>query len=75
MEQAAAAEEAASRLGVDVDVIYGEGDSILQSQQVLKFVEGEGQIRPGAIILEPAGGTALPQVAGAAVSAGMGWVC
>jgi ribose transport system substrate-binding protein len=74
MEQAAAAEDAASRLGLDVDVIYAEGDSILQSQQVLKFVQGEAKIRPDAIILEPAGGTALPQVARAAVSAGMGWV-
>src|SRR6267143_1414709 len=30
-------------------------------------------LRPDAIIFEPVGGTALPQVARAAVSAGIGW--
>lgn len=74
VEQAAAAEEAANRIGIDVEVLYADSDSILQSQQVLKFVQAEATVRPDAIILEPVGGTALPQVARAAVSSGIAWV-
>ena len=74
IEQAAAAEEAGNRLGIDVEVLFADSDSILQSQQVLKFVQAEAKARPDAIILEPVGGTALPQVARASVSAGIAWV-
>ena len=73
VEQAAAAEEAASRLGVEVEILYADGDSIQQSQQILKFVQAESEARPDGIILEPVGGTGLPQVARAAVAAGIGW--
>lgn len=73
VEQAAAAEEAASRLGFDVEILYADGDSIQQSQQILKFVQAAPEVRPDGIILEPVGGTGLPQVARAAVAAGIGW--
>jgi len=39
VEQAAAAEDAARRLGVDVEIVYADADSIQQSQQILKFVQ------------------------------------
>jgi ribose transport system substrate-binding protein len=39
----------------------------------LKAVQAPQELRPDAIIFEPVGGTALPQVAKAAVSAGIGW--
>jgi ribose transport system substrate-binding protein len=74
VEQARAAEETANRLGVEVEVLYADGDSIQQSQQILKFVQAEPELLPTGIILEPVGGTALPQVARAAVAAGIGWV-
>lgn len=74
VEQAAAAEQAARRLGVDVQILYADSDSIQQSQQILKFVQAETEVRPDGIILEPVGGPALPQVARAAAAAGMGWV-
>jgi ribose transport system substrate-binding protein len=74
VEQAVAAEEAARRLGVDVQVLYADSDSIQQSQQILKFVQANAGARPDGIILEPVGGPALPQVAAAAASAGIGWV-
>lgn len=74
VEQAASAEEAARNLGVELHVLYADSDSILQSQQILKFVQGEPESRPDGIILEPVGGTGLPQVARAAVSAGIAWV-
>jgi ribose transport system substrate-binding protein len=74
VEQAASAEDTARKLGVGVQVIYADNDSILQSQQILEFVQGEAQLRPDGIILEPVGGTGLPQVARAAVQAGIAWV-
>ena len=74
IEQAAAAEEAARRLGADVQIIYAENDSITQSQQILSVIQSRSDSHPDGIIFEPVGGTALPQVARAAVAAGISWV-
>jgi ribose transport system substrate-binding protein len=74
MEQAAAAQEAASRLNVDLEIIYAENDAILQSQQLLKIIQSNSDAHPDGIIFEPVGGTAFPQVAKAAAMAGIGWV-
>lgn len=74
VEQAAAAEKAAMRLGVDVKIIHADNDAVTQSQQLLEYVQGPAAQRPDAIVFEPAGGTAFPQVARAAVAAGIGWV-
>ena len=74
IEQAAAAEEAARRLGADVQIIYAENDSITQSQQILSVIQSRSESHPDGIIFEPVGGTALPQVARAAVAAGISWV-
>jgi ABC-type sugar transport system substrate-binding protein len=73
IEQAASAEETARRLGVEVSIIYAGNDSILQSQQLLKVIQSLVTHTDG-IIFEPAGGTALPQVARAAAAAGIAWV-
>jgi ribose transport system substrate-binding protein len=74
LEQAAAANEAANRLGVDLQILYAENDAITQSQQLLKLIQSHSQAAPEGIIFEPVGGTALPQVARAAAAAGIGWV-
>ena len=73
-EQAAAAEKAARRLGVDVKIVHANNDPIVQSQQLLQYVQDSSQAKPDAIMFEPAGGTAFPQVARAAAAAGIGWV-
>src|ERR1700733_12678954 len=73
-EQAAAAEKAARRLGVDVKIVHASNDALAQSQQLLHYVQDSGVVRPDAIMFEPAGGTAFPQVARAAAAAGIGWV-
>jgi len=73
-EQAAAAEKAARRLGVDVKIIHANNDAVAQSQQLLHYVQDSSVARPDAIMFEPAGGTAFPQVARAAAAAGIGWV-
>jgi ribose transport system substrate-binding protein len=72
LEQAASAEEAARRLGIDVEITFADNDSIRQSQQVINFVQASGS-HPDGIILESVSGTALPQVARAAAAAGIGW--
>lgn len=73
-EQAAAAEQAARRLGIDLQIVFADNDAITQSQQLLKVIQATSGVRPDAIVFEPAGGTALPQVARAAAAAGIGWV-
>lgn len=74
LEQAAAAEEAARRLEVDLEILFADGDSIQQSQQILRFVQTKPGERPDGILFEPIGGPALAVVARAAVDAGIGWV-
>lgn len=73
-EQAAAAEKAARRWGVDIKIIHASNDALTQSQQLLHYVQDSSVVRPDAIMFEPAGGTAFPQVARAAAAAGIGWV-
>jgi ribose transport system substrate-binding protein len=73
-EQASAAEKTARRLGVDVKIIHANNDALAQSQQLLHYVQDAAVTRPDAIMFEPAGGTAFPQVARAAAAAGIGWV-
>jgi ribose transport system substrate-binding protein len=73
-EQAAAARETAQRLGFDLEVAQADNDAIKQSDQILKAIQAAPENRPSAILFEPLGATALPQVARAAASAGIGWV-
>jgi ribose transport system substrate-binding protein len=73
LEQAAAAQEAARRLGVDLEILYADNDAITQSTQILKTVQASPELRPDAIVFEPVGGTSLPQVARTAVGAGISW--
>jgi len=73
IEQAQSAEQAARNLGVEAQILYANNDAITQSTQILKAVQAAENLRPDAIVFEPVGGTALPQVARAAVSAGIGW--
>src|SRR5260221_11034126 len=66
IEQAADAEEAAKRLGVQIQIVYADNDSITQSQQILNVIQSRSESLPDGIVFEPVGGTALPQVARAA---------
>jgi len=73
VEQAASAESAARDLGVDLEIVYADGDTITQSTQILKTIQADVTRRPDGILVEPAGGTGLPQVAKAALDAGIAW--
>jgi ribose transport system substrate-binding protein len=72
-EQAAAAEKTAQRLGVELKIVHASNDPVAQSQQLLEYVQNP-KLRPDALMFEPCGGTAFPQVARAAAAAGIGWV-
>ena len=73
LEQAQSADEAAKRLDITAEIVYAGNDAINQSTQLLKAVQAPPEARPNAIVFEPVGGTALPQVARAAATAGIGW--
>ncbi|MGH9717640.1 MAG: sugar ABC transporter substrate-binding protein [Candidatus Acidiferrales bacterium] len=73
-EQIIAAEAAARRLSMDLQVLSADMDPILQSQQLLTLVQGRESERPDVILLEPVNATGLPRVAEAAVAGGVAWV-
>lgn len=70
-EQAAAADIAARQLGVNLQIVYGDGDSVTQSQLLLEMIQ-TASLRPDGIMCETAG-TGLRQVAQAAAAANIGW--
>jgi ribose transport system substrate-binding protein len=71
LEQAASAQAAAIKLGTDVQIIYSGNDAVQQTQQLLSFIQDPSK-RPDAILVEPVG-TGMPQIAKAAVAAGIAW--
>lgn len=72
LEQAAAAQATAAKLGAEVQIIYSGNDAVQQTQQILSFIQDPAK-RPDAILAEPVG-TGMPQIARAAVAAGISWV-
>src|SRR5712664_1930991 len=70
-DQAAAASEAARRLGAHVQILYADNDAITQSQQLLNVIQSSSaDSRPDAIVCHPVG-TTLKQVAREAMARGM----
>jgi ABC-type sugar transport system substrate-binding protein len=72
LEQAASAQLAADKFEIRAEIVFADNDAVTQTQQILSYIQ-EPSKRPNAILVEPVG-TAMPQVARAAVSAGIGWV-
>jgi len=73
VEQSSSAQQAARKLGVELQIVHAANDGIVQSQQLLNAIQSATERRPDAIVFEPAGSTALPHVARAAATAGIGW--
>jgi len=73
LEQAASARRLAGGLPVELQILFASNDAITQSTQILRAIQGEASQRPDGVILEPVGGTALPQVARAACNEGIAW--
>lgn len=72
--QVDAAKATADRLGVNLDVLSAEMDSVTQGQQLLSLVQSQAESRPHGIVVEPVSASGLPRVAEAAVTAGIAWV-
>jgi ribose transport system substrate-binding protein len=72
-QQASAAQEAATRLGVELQTLFARNDPIHESQQLLDIIQARDAGVDG-ILVEPASRTAFPKVARAAIAAGMAWV-
>ena len=72
-QQAAVADASARELEIVLETVYADGDTITQSTQILKTIQAHHTLRPNGIIVEPAGGTGLPQVAKAAIEVGVAW--
>ncbi|HXA78029.1 MAG TPA: substrate-binding domain-containing protein [Candidatus Acidoferrales bacterium] len=73
-EQGVAAKSTGERLGLDLQVIHANDDSITQSQQLLEIIQARSEARPSAFLVEPVTGTGLRRVAEAAVAEGIAWV-
>jgi ribose transport system substrate-binding protein len=72
-QQASVAQEAAVRLGVEIQTLFAKNDAIHQSQQLLDVIQARNAGVDG-ILVEPASRTGFPKVAQAAVASGIAWV-
>jgi ABC-type sugar transport system substrate-binding protein len=72
--QAKDARDTAARLGLEAEVLFAEGNAVLQIQQLFRHVHAAEGGRPVAIVVEAAAGDGLERVARNAVGAGIGWI-
>jgi ABC-type sugar transport system substrate-binding protein len=72
-EQALVAKATGEQLGIDLQILKANDDSITQSQQLLEIIQSRAD-QPAAFIVEPVTATGLRRVAEAAVGAGIAWV-
>ncbi|HKE09006.1 MAG TPA: substrate-binding domain-containing protein [Candidatus Acidoferrum sp.] len=73
-EQATAAKATAQLLGLELQVLQANDDSITQSQQLLEIIQSRPEDRPHALVVEPVTATGLRRVAEAAVAEGIAWI-
>jgi ribose transport system substrate-binding protein len=73
-EQGVVAKATGEKLGLDLQIMHAQDDSITQSQQLLEIIQSRSVAKPDAILVEPVTATGLPRVAEAAVAAGIAWV-
>jgi ABC-type sugar transport system substrate-binding protein len=72
-EQALVAKATGEQLGLDLQILKANDDSITQSQQLLEMIQYRAEL-PAGFIVEPVTATGLRRVAEAAVGAGIAWV-
>jgi ribose transport system substrate-binding protein len=73
IEQAYSAEQAARKLGLNVEICDANNDGVNQSTLILEALRAPPATRPDGIVFEPVGGDALPRVARAVREAGLAW--
>src|ERR1700676_499304 len=72
-EQALVAKATGDQLGIELQILKANDDSITQSQQLLEIIQSRAE-RPAALIVEPVTAIGLRRVAEAAIGAGIAWV-
>ncbi len=72
-EQKVAAKSTAQRMGLDLQVVQADHDSVSQYQEIRKILESSAESRPNAFLVEPLSATGLRGVAEGAVAKGIGW--
>jgi ABC-type sugar transport system substrate-binding protein len=73
-QQELAAKAAGDRLGIDLQVVHANDDSITQSQQLLEIIQSNSSEKPAGFLVEPVTATGLRRVAEVAVSKEIAWV-
>jgi len=68
------ARDTAARLGLEAEVLFAEGNAVVQIQQLFRHIHAAEGERPVAIVVEAAAGDGLERVARNAVGAGIGWI-
>jgi len=71
--QTSAAQATADRIGVELEIVSAQMDSVAQGQDLVNSVHSRTS-RPDGILVEPVSAAGLPRVAEAAVATGIGWV-
>lgn len=74
MEQAFSAQQAACKLGIDLQVTYADNVAANQITQILNGIDAPLESRPDGIVFEPVGSSTYPGIARVASVAGIGWV-
>ena len=72
--QAKDARDTAARLGLAAEVLFAEGNAVVQIQQLFRHIHAAEGERPAAIVVEAAAGDGLERVAKNAVGAGIAWI-
>ena len=73
-EQGVVAKSAGQHIGLDMQVMQANDDSIAQSHQLLEIIHSPPETRPDAFLVEPVTTTGLRRVAQAAIAEGIAWV-
>lgn len=74
VRQAEDARATAMRLGLDVEVVFSEGNAVLQIQQLFAALRAPVGDRPGALVVSTQAPDGLERVARNAVQGGIGWI-
>jgi ABC-type sugar transport system substrate-binding protein len=72
--QAADARAAAERSGLDVEVVFAEGNAVQQIHQLYSFIHAPEGERPAALVVEPVSPDGMERLARNAIKAGIAWV-
>ena len=62
------------RLGLDVQIVYCQGDPVRQVKQIGEAVQADASKRPVAVMLHPVAVSGLEGLARTTLRAGVGWI-